>query len=93
MARRSVALFRREDYETVRGLLPDLQLPASFDEWQQSQEENIAKMEARGDTVVKVVFDPKDFAVWCHRSGLDHNFASFGGFTVATARKQTEGGT
>ncbi len=85
-------LVRREDYETFRRLLPDVEWPEAFEQWLQACEQRIAEYDAQGDEVVKVVVDPKKFARWCRQSGVDHNRATIDAYAVALGRKQRETG-
>ena len=92
MAQRNVRIYRREDYEAMRAVIPGSDLPHTYEEWAKATEQEIAKLETRGDTVVKVIFNPEEYARYCHASGLNHDFASLGAFTVFAARKQAENG-
>jgi hypothetical protein len=93
MAIRNVFRFHREDYETIRRLVPDAEMPESFDDWSKETDKSIAKMKARRDIVVEVVIDPKEYIAYCRASALDHNAATLGAFTVVDARKKHERST
>jgi hypothetical protein len=92
MAIRIVSRFRREDYETIRRLVPDAKWADSFDEWSKASEQDIAKLKARGHTAVEVIVDPKEYVAFCHSAGHDHNFATLEAFAVYAAWKNREGG-
>ena len=94
MARnRNVPWFERENYDAIKRLITDESMPNSFEQWLEAATKQISELTAAGIGVEKVVINPKEFAAWCRASGVDHNFATLGAFTVAIARKQREHGT
>jgi hypothetical protein len=88
--RREIAVWiRREDYDAFKTLCPnDPDLPDTFDEWLQRATENVTKSAVRGDTVNKVIVDPREFAKWCAAAGVDRNNVTLGGFAVTVARRE-----
>ncbi len=63
--------YRQEDWEALKGLFSDSHLlPKSYSDWLARAEEMKARVQADGDTVIKVFIDPQTFPVWCADKGL-----------------------
>jgi hypothetical protein len=86
MAKRNIALFRSEDYQTIKSLLSDDPFPESFDEWRKATDKQIAELSAGSIVLVKVVVDPQEFVAFCKASGFECDTASLGAFTVYRGR-------
>ena len=67
-------------------------MPDGFEEWLEATTKRIGEWEASGITVEKVVIDAQQFAAWCRASGVGHDFATLGAFTIFAARKKYERG-
>jgi hypothetical protein len=93
MARtRTFTQFRREDFDAFKRLMPHDSMPDTFEQWREASLKQMSECAARGETVIPVIVDPKQFTAYCLASGLDYNFASMDACTGALARKQREGG-
>ena len=79
--------FRRDDYETIRKLVPDAPDIAShtFEHWEQQANKEFARLEALGFQVVKVLVDPSEFTNWCKDSRQRHDFLSLTAFAMKIA--------
>ncbi len=63
--------YRQEDWDTLKGLFADSHLlPKSYSDWLARAEEMKARVQADGDTVIKVFIDPQTFPAWCTDKGL-----------------------
>lgn len=75
---------KREDYPAFAELMPsDPEFPHTFDEWDKMTSEVVAKLEAQGTSIKKIVVDPKEFAHYCKQSGLAASSHVLGAFAVA----------
>lgn len=80
---------RREDYDAFKRLSPnDPNFPDTYDEWLKDASEQIAKSEARGLVVDRIVVDPQQFAAFCKAGGIETNYATLGGYVIALNRKK-----
>jgi hypothetical protein len=86
--RRNVLSFRRDDYEAIRALIPDLDLPRSFDQWRKATERDVAELTARGIPLVEVIVDSRGFTAWCLAAGHPRDRATLGAFATVVARQQ-----
>jgi hypothetical protein len=76
------------DYAAFAQLIPnDPDFPDAFDVWYQQTTEQIAKLEARGVIVKKVVVDPQKFAAYCRASGLKADYTSLHAFAISLDRR------
>jgi len=81
MQQRCVAPWiRQEDYLAMKAVCPDDNLPASFDQWQELATNEVAELEAKGITVVKVIIDPQELCRWCTAKGIHPNLAGRAAF-------------
>lgn len=66
-----VAWYRRQDYESIIGVMKDSpDLPATFEEWQLRAQGTAQRIIADGFVVEPVYLDPTTFPAWCEARGL-----------------------
>jgi hypothetical protein len=90
---RYIPWIERNNYDAVKRMIADDSMPNTLEEWIDKTLKQINEWLAAGIVVEKVVVNPDQFTAWCLASGVDHNLATLGAFTVAIARKQREHGT
>jgi hypothetical protein len=80
---------QREDYDAFKRLsLNDPDLPHTYDEWLKVATEQIAKSEAGGLVVDRIVVDPQQFAAFCKAGGIETNYTTLRGYVIALNRKK-----
>lgn len=63
--------YTRESYARLREQMADgAALPADYDVWRQSAEQNETVGRASGLSIVRVPIEPEPFAEWCRAKGL-----------------------
>ncbi|HEY8380941.1 MAG TPA: hypothetical protein VIL09_02205 [Microvirga sp.] len=63
--------YARESYARLREQMADgAALPADYDVWRQSAEQNETVGRASGLAIVRVPIEPEPFAEWCRAKGL-----------------------
>lgn len=75
---------KEADYEAFRRLMPD-HLPATFQEWLQSVDDERAYRLRHDRALDEIEVDPRDFVAWCHRAGMQPDRVSLNHFAVAEA--------
>ena len=61
-----VSWYRSEDYDRARAMMDDANnFPASFEDWLQLANDQIAKFAAQGVVVEKIILDPEEFRAFC----------------------------
>jgi len=79
-----VAEIRREDFDRFFELVGrDPEFARTFEDFEKSRRETLAKALSRGDRVKEVIVDPDEFARYIRAAGLDYNAVTFGAFAVA----------
>lgn len=61
----------REDFDALRAMFVDTNLPAAYSEWLRRAEEQVRKLEAGGYTVHRAYLDAVTFPLWCAENGRD----------------------
>jgi hypothetical protein len=80
--------FREQDYDYIRGLIPnDPHLPASFAQWQQVANKQLAQIKAGGAAIQKIDVDPREFVAYCKAKGIEHSIAALGAFVLEQAKR------
>jgi hypothetical protein len=75
--------FSPSNYDAVRREAEDdLGLPGTYIEWLDLATKEIAELEARGRTVIKVVVVPDQFARYCEACGQKQNAAMLAAFVA-----------
>jgi hypothetical protein len=94
MKKTIVAWFRREDYDAIKALVgDDPDFPATFDEWLERTQQQVAKLETRSTVVEKAVINPDDFATYCRSSGIEQGINRLNAFAIVQNRRDRETGT
>jgi hypothetical protein len=83
-----VPWIRIEDYKTLRDMTAgDMNLPNTFMEWVQIQNQKFAKLQSDGFITERSMVRPDAFDAWCKAKGAKRNEASFTAFAEEIAGK------
>ena len=79
--------FRCDDYETMYRLVPDAPdlTPLTFEQWELTANNEVARLDALGFHLVKVIVDPNEFVNWCQETNQRHDFLSLTDFAATLA--------
>ena len=72
-----------DEYDAVRVLLNDPDMPATHQEWLKRMGEADARCFARADGIYPIEVYAEEFADWCARCGLDTSLHALHAFAVA----------
>lgn len=76
-----------DDYQAFKAIVLDNDdLPETFDAWLKSTSEDVAKIEAAGRRVEKVLIKPDKFAAWIREDGINADRIALETFAVALSR-------
>lgn len=89
MATRFAPLILRDDYDAFRRLLND-DLPNTYDEWSETQNQEILQLVKAGITCRNIKINPDEFAAYCRAVGQSPNRYLLNDFVVAESRRQND---
>lgn len=63
--------YKRENWDALMEIFEDRhKLPDTFDQWVDTAQSLVNRLEARGIQVIKVDIDPVEFPIWCGERSL-----------------------
>jgi hypothetical protein len=71
-----------DEYDAIRALISDADMPMTHAGWLKRMEEVDARCFARADVIHPVEVYAQEFSDWCARSGLDTSLYALGAFAV-----------
>ena len=83
----TIPLYVENDYEAMRGLIPDL--PLTFGEWARTAAEQEANPPP-GRAIQKVVVHSDEYQTWCRSIGQECNYATLGAFATQKATRESQ---
>ncbi|MGQ0502051.1 MAG: hypothetical protein ACT4P0_05485 [Panacagrimonas sp.] len=81
--------YTREHYEEIRRTMADgAAMFRDYRRWLAAAKDNVARVEAQGYRVLKVVIEPEAFLAWCRRQGKRPDLDARLGFASELAEQE-----